>query len=63
MKEASKIVNAKEDSLGHKVQLNDLTESQMNQIKTTSVDQDHWLKVHIYVFSDESYILVETNKI
>jgi hypothetical protein len=62
MNEADKILNVKESTLGHTIGLADLTPSQISQIKTTARSEKHWLKVSMFVFSDESYIVVEPTK-
>ena len=64
MNEAAKILNVTEgESLGHTVKLNDLTISQLNQIKVTAKSIKHYMYVSFFVFEDDSYICVERDKI
>jgi len=63
MNEAKKIMNSKDDSLGFTVNIKDLSISQLSQIKTTCRSEKHWLKVSMFVFVDDSYIIVESNNI
>jgi len=59
--ESSKIISNGEDLPGYIINIKELSISQLSQIKTTAKSEKHWLSVSMFVFSDESFIAVQTN--
>ena len=61
MNEISIILNKRENKFGYIISLKELTVSQLNRIKTTNVQFKHFMNNSIFIFNDDSYVVIETN--